>query len=452
MNITMNNIMKKYIVAILVVLFAMNLKAQNDNALTLDSCFVLAKSNNAKLKTSNLEIQRAQEVKAQAFTKYFPQVQGSVLGYYAFNPLLKVSTEDISNEALREVLTELVKLLEPVIGFDGNISLFEKGVSVGAMAVQPVYMGGQIVNGNKLANVGIKAAELQSEVTEREVLENIESSYYLVLGLQQKVKTVETALSMLDTIEHTVSVALSAGLVTKNDALKVALEKNKLKAQQLQLSNGIFLASRLLCQQLGIEMPANGLTLVFDRDKVKEKFEEKVGFVRPEVQLLDLQVQAERLRKKMTLGKTLPNVFVGGSAFYGNMITKTARGNGVVFAALRVPLTQWWETSHQLKEHNIKINQYELDRQSLKEQMSIQENQAYTNILEAEALLVSDSASYKMAVENYRVERLNYKSGLNTITDVLQANTLMLQADNAIIDRNITLISAKRRYHDLTGK
>jgi len=444
--------MKKYIVAILVVLFAMNVKAQNDNALTLDSCFALAKANNAKLKTSSLEIQRAQEVKAQAFTKYFPQVQGAVLGYYAFNPLLKMSVDDISNEALREVLTELVKLLEPITGFDGNISFLEKGASVGAMAVQPVYMGGQIVNGNKLANVGIRAAELQSEVTEREVLENIESSYYLVLGLQQKVKTVEAALAMLDTIEHTVNVALSAGLVTKNDALKVALEKNKLKATQLQLNNGIFLASRLLCQQLGIEMLANGLALVFDKDKVKEGFEEKVGFVRPEVQLLELQVQAERLRKKMTLGKTLPNVFVGGAAYYGNMITKSTRGNGVVFAVLRVPLTQWWETSHKLKEHNIKINQYELDRQSLTEQMSIQENQAYTNILEAEALLVSDSASYKMAVENYRVERLNYNSGLNTITDVLQANTLLLQADNAIIDRNITLISAKRRYHDLTGK
>lgn len=444
--------MKKHIFAILAVLFAMNVTAQNDNVLTLDSCFVLAKANNIKLKTSSLEIARAQEVKAQAFTKYFPQVQGMALGYYAFNPLLKLSADDISNESLRVVLTELVKLLEPTTGFDGNISLLDKGASIGVMAVQPVFMGGQIVNGNKLANVGIKAAELKSEVTEREVIENIESSYYLVLGLQKKVKTIETALALLDSIDHTVNVALKAGLVTKNDALKVSLEKNKLKAQQLQLNNGIFLASRLLCQQLGIEMPENGLALVYDKEKVNEKFEEKTCFIRPEVQLLELQVQAEKLRKKMTLGTTLPNVFIGGTVFYGNMITRSARGNGAVFAVLRIPLTQWWETSHKLKEHNIKINQYELDRQDLTEQMSIQENQAYTNIIEAEALLVSDSASYKMAVENYRVERLNYSSGLNTITDVLQANTILLQAENAIIDRNITLISARRRYHDLTGK
>lgn len=444
--------MKKYIVVILAVFFAMNAKAQNGNVLTIDSCFALAKANNAKLKTSSLEIKRAQEVKAQAFTKFFPQVQGAAIGYNAYSPILRLTTDDVSNVVIREVLEDIIRLLEPFTGFDGEISMLDKGSSIGVIAAQPVFMGFQILNGNRLAEVGIEAAELQSEVTEREVLENIESSYYLVLGLQQKVKTVETALAMLDTIDNTVNAALKAGLVTKNDALKVALEKNKLKAQQLQLNDGIFLASRLLCQQIGIEMPENGLVLDFDNENVNKKFEENIGFVRPEVQLLELQVQAEKLRRKMTVGATSPNLIVGGAAYYGNMISRTVRSNALLFISLRVPMTQWWETSHKLKEHDIKINQYEIDRQNLTEQMSIQEDQAYTNMVEAEALLRSDSAAYKMAFENYRVERLNYNAGLNTITDVLQANTILLQADNAITDRNITLISARRRYHDLTGK
>jgi len=444
--------MKKYIVAIIFALVAINVKAQNDMPLTLDSCFVLAKANNAKLKTSNLEIQRAQEVKKQAFTKFFPQVTGSVMGYYAFNPIIKLNLDDVSNKSLHDALEALIHLLEPITGFNGELTLMNQGASAGVIVAQPVYMGGQIVNGNKLAKVGIQAAELQAEVTERDLLENIESSYYLVLGLQRKVKTVETALALLDTINNTVDVAYRAGLVTKNDALKVEIEKNKLKAQQLQLKNGIYLASRLLCQQIGIDMPAEGLNLVFDKEKVNQQFEENTNFIRPETQLLNLQVEAEKLRKKMTLGSTIPNIIVGGTAYYGNMISNTTRGNGLLFARLSIPMTQWWETSHKLKEHNIKINQYELDRQNLTEQMSIQEEQAYTNMIETEALLQTDSASYKMALENYRVERLNYNSGLNTITDVLEANTILLQAENAITDRNITLISARRRYHDLTGK
>ena len=45
--------------------------------LTLDSCLALARKNNADIRTSQLEVLKAQEVKRQAFTKFFPQVSFS---------------------------------------------------------------------------------------------------------------------------------------------------------------------------------------------------------------------------------------------------------------------------------------------------------------------------------------------------------------------------------------
>ena len=41
---------------------------------------------------------------------------------------------------------------------------------------------------------------------------------------------------------------------------------------------------------------------------------------------------------------------------------------------------------------------------------------------------------------------------MNTITDVLEAHALLLQAKNAITDRQITYQTASRRYHDLSGQ
>lgn len=72
-------------------------------------------------------------------------------------------------------------------------------------------------------------------------------------------------------------------------------------------------------------------------------------------------------------------------------------------------------------------------------------------MVEAEALLRSDRAALAMAEENSRLANLNYQAGMNTISDVLEANALLLQAQNAITDRQITYASARRRYHDLTG-
>ena len=113
---------------------------------------------------------------------------------------------------------------------------------------------------------------------------------------------------------------------------------------------------------------------------------------------------------------------------------------------------KWWETAHKIKEHNLKIQQYEIMQQDLTEKMTLQEQQAYNQMIEAKALLKSDQAALEMALENHRVAQLNYSAGINTITDVLEANALLLQAQNAITDRQITYISARRRYYDLTGK
>ncbi len=82
----------------------------------------------------------------------------------------------------------------------------------------------------------------------------------------------------------------------------------------------------------------------------------------------------------------------------------------------------------------------------------MQVKQAYNQMVEAIALMQSDKAALDMAQENYRLAELNYRAGMNTITDVLEAHALLLQAKNALTDRHITYLTARRRYHDLTGK
>ena len=340
---------KNYFILIILALAVVHLKAQN-TMLTLDSCFALAKANNAQLKTDQLEIEKAQQVKAQVFTKYFPQVSISYMAYYAANPLIEYGVNDIQDDDLGTFLSNLINALNDPeganLGLPTEINLMKKGHGVNAIALMPIYAGGRIINGNRLANVGIEAAKLKAEVSERDMLENIESTYYLVVGLQDKVNTLESALNLTDTLDHIVDVALKAGLITKSDKLRLALKQNELKAKQLQLSNGIVLASQLLCQQIGITYPEDGLSLDTANFAINSHANAlREDFIRPEHQLLQLQIDAEKLRKKLTIGEALPQVAIGGTYSYGNLVRKY-KGNAIALAQVSIPLTQWWETSH----------------------------------------------------------------------------------------------------------
>ena len=81
--------------------------------------------------------------------------------------------------------------------------------------------------------------------------------------------------------------------------------------------------------------------------------------------------------------------------------------------------------------------------------MSIEEEKAYSDMVDAYMLIRSDSSALDIATENYRIANLNYKAGANTLSDVLQAYTLLLSAQNAVTDRRITYIMSRRRLSDL---
>ena len=417
--------------------------------LSLDSCLALARRNNVEIRTSKMDIETAREVKNQVFTKYFPQVNLTGIGYWSANPIIHFGLEDIQSNDMRELLQALYEQVSTESDVQKEISLMKNGASGSVVLTQPIYAGGRIVTGNKLATLGVEAAELQSEMKERDILENIESTYYLVTGLQEKVATVTAALTLLDSLDRVVQSALTNGLVTRSDALQLQLKRNEMLANQQQLASGIRLSKRLLCCQIGIDYSD---TLIFIEEPigtltVLETIDSSCS--RPEKRLLELSVEAEQLQKRLTLGETLPQLAIIGTGYYGNIIKNDASANAAVLLSLSIPLSGWWESSHKLKQHNIRIAEARIRQEYYNQMMSLEEEKAYSDMLDAAMLMRSDSAALEIAQENYRLASLNYQAGVSTLSDVLEAHALLLQAQNAITDRHTTYVIARRRLMDL---
>lgn len=434
-------------------IFSSHFSSLNSQVLSLDSCLALARRNNVDIRTSQIEIEKAREVKAQVYTKYFPQVQLSALGYYAANPLLNFGIEDVQSSDMREILEALYESVAAA-GSDikKEVTMMKKGVSGSLVLAQPIYTGGRIATGNRLAELGVEAAELQSEIQIRDIIENIESSYYLIIALQQKEATISSALALIDSLDRTVQSALANGLVTRSDALQIQLKRNEMLANQQQLASGIRLSKRLLCCQIGIDysdaLSFSDPSLVAP-PPLSFSYSTVGDSLRPETRLLQLSVEAEELNRRMTLGEALPQLTLLGSAYYGNIMKTNPTGNAVALLSLSVPLTSWWETSHKLRQHDIRIAEARMKQEHLTHMMSLEEEKAYSDMVDSYMLLKSDSAALDVAQENYRLADLNYKAGVAMISDVLQAHTLLLQAQNAITDRRTTYIMARRRLLDL---
>ena len=224
-----------------------------EKTLSLEECIDRALSSSVSVENARLDTESARNDRMIAFSKYFPQVNLMSFGFMAMNPIIRYGISDIKDAGLRNEIYNLWYNEGQTLNLPKNFTAIEKGAIVGVSAVQPVFAGGQIVAGNALSKVGIEAAELKEVMARRDLLLEVEESYFLVNSLQSKRQTVVSALALIDTVERCVSTAVKAGVATSSDALKVKVRRKEMSSNLESLDDGIALAMQALCRITGID-------------------------------------------------------------------------------------------------------------------------------------------------------------------------------------------------------
>ena len=322
-----------------------------------------------------------------------------------------------------------------------------------AMATEPIYAGGRIRNGNKLAKLGIDAAETQAKVKKDEVCLQTETLYWQIVALQEKVATLDQLDRLLDTLDKDLSGAVEAGLAMPTDRFKLKVKQNESQLNRKKLTDGITLLKMALAQTIGADWQTMTLTDTLGLETEPTAYYRQPNeavLLRNESHLLDLSLQAEKLKKKMTLGESLPSLLVGGSASYHTVLENT-KPNAMVFAVLQVPLTDWHKTSIKLKKHALDTEVAENTCRDLTEKMEMQTNQAWFNLEQSWLRISMAQTALTDAVANLKITEDYYEAGLVALSDVLEAQTLLKQSRDELTDSRVEYRINLVTYQQLTG-
>ena len=432
--------MKKYII-ILVLLLSISAFAQEPDKtrLSVQDCIDMALENNIELKNSQLEIDKAKVTKNEARAEYFPTVSAQALAFDALNPMISFGIEDIDNAQLRQILYTLYSEYGANMGIDKEYSFVQNGVMLNAMATEPIYAGGRIRNGNRLAKLGIDAAETQAKVKEDEVCLQTETLYWQIVALQEKLATLDQLDQLLDTLDKDLSGAIEAGLAMPTDQFKLKVKQNESQLNRKKVTDGITLLKMALAQYIGADWQtmtlSDTLGLETEPTAYYQQPNEAVS-LRNESHLLDLSIEAEKLKKKMTLGEALPSLLVGGSTSYHTIFENT-KPNAMVFAVLQVPITDWHKTSFKLKKHNLDTEMAENTRRDLTEKMEMQTNQAWFNLEQSWLRIMMAQTALNDAEVNLKITQDYYEAGLVALSDLLEAQTLLKKSRDELTDSRV---------------
>ena len=442
----MRNEMKK-ILLILTILISVPAVFAQEVRLSLEDCIALSETNNPYIKNTRLDMMAAQAQKKEVFAEYFPRISFRALGVWSQDYFLDI--------VLGPELGEIARSSEAV-GFTRS------GVNATLSLMQPLYAGGRIRAGNKLAQVGIKAAELKHEVNLREKREEIEKMYWEIVALEEKRKTISHLEELLETLAKDVLSGLEAGVITESDQMLVKMKQNELKSGKIQLEGGIKLLKMNLFNAIGqgysfLPEMADSMNPYLDQIVLSDRLsallppsqyyvpEEEFAAGVTETELLDVMVEAKKLEKKLALGEYLPAVGVGVSYGYSSFMNDNFNAFGV--ATVSIPISNWGKGSQKLKRLEYEVQKATNEKEHLTSQLVLQARQLWLNLNVAWEQMKVAEENVALAQKTVYNQLSQFNAGLVPLSDLLMNQTSLFEATENLISKQIAYSNALTAYN-----
>ena len=414
--------------------------AQQTLNLSQAECRRMALAHNEDLQRADNAVRQAQIDKAIAFAAYLPKIDGTLNGTY-------LSDMDMMGVELQ------------------MRGMYMAGISL----TQPLFTGGKIRASNKLAEIGRQCAEQQRRLTHMQVVADADKAYWSYIAVQWKVKMLETYKRQMDTLYSQVRVSLIAGMSTDNDLLRIDTKRCEIDYQLQKAVNGSNLCRLSLCNILGC--PLESTIIPIDTVitlSIPKHLDESIAS-RPELHLLQKQVEAAERQVKMARADIIPQIGLSaGYIYYGNVkmkgMTTDAQGNplsftqkfndglSLVMASVSIPIFHWGEGLKKIKRAKMNVRNKELDLQKNTRLLSIEVRRAIQNFMDSHALVQTAALGCRQADENLRNMRNRYKNGMCSLTDLMDAQARWQQAQSNSIEAQTQCKINETEYLQVTGK
>ena len=419
--------------------------------LTLEECRNLAIQNNKELQISGEKIKMADNDKKAAFTKYFPQLSAN--GAYMWNQkdinLLDMGALSSSLSSSLGGLAQLPMIQHLMSGVNDMQHLDVQNIWVGNVSlVQPVFMGGKIVNYNQITKFAKQLAESMNNLQLQDLIYKTDETYWQVISLVNKKKLADAYVDLLRKMDSDVTAMIYEGVATEADGLSVKVKLNEAEMAQTKVENGLALTRMLLAQICGLSLEED-LSLAdekldnFPVETTQASADLNEAFMnRNELRSLDLATKIYKRKERIALAEMLPNVALAANYFVTNPNVFNGFKNDFagmfnVGVMVKVPLSGWWEGTYRRNSAKAETRIKTLEWQDAREKIELQVNQSVYKVNEAGKKLIASSRNMENAEENLRRANFGFEEGVIPALNLMEAQTAWVSARSSLIDAQI---------------
>ena len=422
-------------------------QARAQRILTLDSCRSLAKEHSRTLQQKDEEIKAAHAKKQQVMTNFFPQVAARGV-YLHMQKELHLIDWDKPLGHLNFLIPERLRHL-------GTVDL--RNLWVGNVtAIQPLFLGGKIISGYKMASLAERLQGELRQTAETEVETKLDETYWQVISLRSKERLLDQLVRLLEQTVKDVDASIDAGVATKADGLSVRTKLSEAEVKRSQVVNGLELSRMLLADLCGLsedepftlaeeghlqELLLSTQTAPIARDEDTEAAIER----RSEIRSLRLVDSIYSKRVNMESASLFPKLY--GVASYSTTNPNSFQGQKKEFGGqyylglmLEVPISDLFSGTFKRRQAKAEHRVKQLELAEARSKINLQIKQALRTADDARRAYTTALSAVKMAEENMRYAKAGYDEGVIPLLNYTMAQTAWMSAQDGLIDAQIRVL------------
>lgn len=383
-----------------------------------------------------------------------------------YNQDIKISRENTS-AALSAVMSMRTNKL-PFVNLDASAqyqfspdplgTFNSKGESwnTSLSIVQNVYGGNAVSNQLNILKLNHAISQLAEDAVDENIAYAAFLYYWNTAAMNEMQILSNEYLKLVSELHAVVEIRFTDGYIGKTDLLM--LETRMTEAElQVSRANASFMLAR---QQLNIMMgmPADS---VYELVSINTELTipqiaplENALSNRPEYLIATQQIEIAAFQTKLVKSQYLPSISVGLQENWGTSflnIDNSTKFNTIAFANLNVPIFHWNRRKHDLAQTKVAEQVYALEKSKVVDQVSLELNNALTNLQETTKQLQILEKSLRIATQNLELNTLSYSEGRLPILDVLSSQLSWLQSRTNLVTSKLNNKIAFADYLKASG-
>jgi outer membrane protein len=362
------------------------------------------------------------------------------------NPYFAAQTHDVAAAKAR-IAESRGTLLPTVIG-SGGYSRYSEALSnngtasysVGIRISQPLFQGGRLWSSLSMAKFNFRAANYQYQTVLQNLILDVKQSYYELLQKQRLVEVAEKSMAKVKIYLQAAHERFRLGLSRQADVLKMEVELSTNELNLIKAKNAVMLAQGKLNNAMGF--PVNwSIKIVdnlehvniLDNEATPDSLIRQAWSNRSELHRIQAQVQAQQAAITLARSEYLPSLNADAAYDWIGSVPSELSKSWHVGLSLSISLFNGFSSRARVSQQKAQLQSLLKEQDGLHQEVSLSVWSVYLKIMEAKEKIGNTQKLVENARENLRIAEGEYKEGLGSMLELIDAQTISVTAEESYI-------------------